>query len=130
MSTASLVALKSRIQTLAPGRVVTRSYADFADRSPADLAVGVFTILSLGETSYPDEIYEPGRFGVRSIRVVGQILLAEDCTGEDIEAAEESMMDDIRVTVQDPLPADLFGLALVSWQQSGQLDKPYGWVAA
>jgi hypothetical protein len=127
---AQIDALVTRLQTMAPARVVTRDYRDFADRDPADLAAGVLTVISLGEPSYPDEIYEPGRFGVHDLMVVGQIQLPEDATGSQVEDAEFAVMADIKLAVQDPLPADLFGLALRSFRQSGQLERPFGWVSA
>ncbi|HYC64945.1 MAG TPA: hypothetical protein VEC14_09455 [Reyranellaceae bacterium] len=120
--------LKSRLQSVAPTRIVTRSYRDFADRPKLELEAGVFTVLSRGESDYHD--LHPAEFGTHRMLVIGQILLAEGATGEAVEQAEFALVDEIKAVTTAALPPELDGLTLLRFSQSGQLEAPYGWIVA
>lgn len=130
MMAARMQALAAHLAVAAPSRIVTRSYADFSGREKADLRSGIFTIISAGEKSFVDEVYEPGDYGSHDILITGQIQLDEGSTGEETEDAEFGLIADLKAAVAGPLPSELLGLTLHSWRQSGQIEAPYGWIAA
>lgn len=125
----TLATLAAALQTIAPARVVTREFKDFADRPRAELLAGVWTVLNLGVSSYINPVHTPGRQPVRRVLVVGQIELPEDSTGLQVEQAEYALaaeMEALAQAAQQSVP----GLVLNTWSQSGQLETPYGWVRA
>lgn len=136
---AILDAVKDALLLAAPGRVVTRRYQDFAHRPREELEAGVFTIVSTGITEYP---YERADFddseggarqtdlGVFAFTIVGQIQLAEDATGEDIEAAEFQLLQELETVADQAIASEeLVDLRILKAGFSGQLDAPFGWIA-
>ncbi|TKA91817.1 hypothetical protein FAZ79_00490 [Guyparkeria sp. SB14A] len=117
------VFLKILADTMAaqvPGRVVTRSYQEFARRKHSDLEAGVWTLLCEGQAQI--ERYAE-HFGAV---LVGQIQLGEKATGEEIEEAELAMIDEMRDFCERVKGVQV---RPVRWKQSMQIDHPYGWVA-
>ena len=125
---ARMAALKTELVTAMPTRVVTRKLKDFADRPKADIAAGVFTLISKGERGYRNYNGREAMDGRHSMLLVGQIELGEDADGEAVEDAEFAMVEEVKAFVR-ALPAELCSLVMTGFQQSGQLDAPYGWVA-
>lgn len=123
-----MAALKTALTTAMPTRVVTRKLKDYADRKKEDLAVGVFTLISHGERGYKNYNGREAMDGRHRMLLVGQIELIEDAEGDAVEDAEFAMVEEVKAFVR-ALPADLCSLVMTGFQQSGQLDAPYGWVA-
>lgn len=113
---AILTAIQTALAAAAPARTVTRSLKDFGDRAAAELQAGVLTLLSRGARN--EETLD--------LLLVGQIELAESATGEEIEEAELSLLDDVR-----RFAARVEGVIVTirSYQLSQQLERPYGWIA-
>ncbi|MFX5809027.1 hypothetical protein ABTE39_20190, partial [Acinetobacter baumannii] len=65
-----------------PDRLVTRALKDFADRKPADLKKGIFTVIADGLPAGDPE------FQFMKFLVVGQIAVGEKEGGSAIEKAE------------------------------------------
>jgi hypothetical protein len=125
-----MTAVRDQLAAVAPARVVTRSYTDFARRPDEDLVAGVFTVISRGEGSY-DNV--PGRAagnGTQRILIVGQVRVGEDEPGAAVEDAEFGLVADLKALARSDLPEIISGLALLDFEQSRQLEQPYGWVAA
>jgi hypothetical protein len=123
-----MAALKTAMETAMPTRVVTRKLKDFADRPKPDIAAGVFTLISKGERGYQNYNGREAMDGRHSMLLVGQIELAEDTDGDAVEDAEFAMIEEVKGFVR-ALPSGLCSLVMTGFQQSGQLDAPYGWVA-
>ena len=123
-----MAALQAALATAMPTRVVVRDLKDFADRQKADVAAGVFTLISKGERGYRNYNGREAMDGRHSILLVGQIELGEDAAPSAVEDAEFAMVEEVKGFVR-ALPASLCSLTMSGFQQSGQLDAPYGWVA-
>lgn len=125
---ARMAALQSALATALPARVVVRDLKDFADRAKADIAKGVFTLISKGEGGYRNYNGREAMDGRHRILLVGQIELAETAAPSAVEDAELAMVEDVKGFVR-ALPSGLCGLTMGGFTQSGQLEVPYGWVA-
>lgn len=121
-----MTSLKSELQLAYPDRVVTRTFVDFADRDRALLAQGIYTIISQGEGEYENLNSREAMDGTQRILLSAQIELPEGSSGELIEEAEFAMVEEIKAFMR-ALPAALCCLTMTGFNQSGQLDAPYGW---
>lgn len=120
--------IKTTLAAKYPQRQVTRSLKDFADRPAAQLKAGVYTVLSEGEGDYPNYNGLEANYGVHRIAIIGQIQVAETAESVEIENAELSMIEEIKNFTRT-LPVTLCSLAMQRFEQSRQLEHPYGWVA-
>lgn len=111
-----------------PARLVTRSMKDFAERQPADLKRGVYTLISLGESDYANLRERAAMDGRHRMLLIGQIQLGEKVEPSAIEDAEFVMAEEIKDFVRN-LPPALVCLEMKSFRQSGQVEHPYGWIA-
>lgn len=116
-----LGSFKEALATAYPLRTVTRSLKDFADRKPAELKAGVYTIVVKEQPG--DDIFQQ----MLKFVVVGQVELIEKAEGVDIEEAELRMAREIKTLVQRQLRGPL--LAIKGIDHSAQLECPYGWIA-
>lgn len=121
--------IKTQLQTIAPGSAVTRTYRDHGQRTSEDLAAGIFTIVSSGVTEYAS-IEPPGDFGRQRVLIIWQGKVAEDATGEDLEAAEYAAMNQLEQLAAEHDPVITPELILKSAETSMQLEAPYAWVAS
>jgi hypothetical protein len=133
-----LAAITTRLQQINPARQVTRSFRDFADRTPADLHAGIWTVQPSGVVAYPYEVSD-GQFDSDSLRatehgrlrltVVGQLLLPQSATGEDVDAAEFGLIHELEQLADAAIDdAQTMSLLLKSVQMSEQAECPYAWV--
>ncbi|MFZ5658767.1 MAG: hypothetical protein ACOY5C_02795 [Pseudomonadota bacterium] len=111
--------LAASLQARCPTRLVGRELRDIDDRLEADLARGVYTLVSRGQ---PEPAY-------LSLTLIGQIVLPESAARIDVERAELQMLQELQAFARQPGTVGL-PCRISSWQQSAQLDHPYGWVAA
>lgn len=125
---AKLGQIKTSLAAAFPLRVVTRSLKDFGDRPEADLAKGIYTILSQGEGGYNNLPGREAMYGKPRIVLLGQIMVGEDSEPEAVEAAELAMTEEIKAFVR-ALPAGIDSLQMKGFRQSSQLEHPYGWVS-
>ncbi len=122
-----MVAIRDALAAQLPARVVTRRWLPLSSRREEDLAAGIYTVVSQGESDYPNFNGFEARDGKHRILVVGQLKLAESAAPEDIEDAEFAMVEEVKAFVR-ALPEALCCLLLRGFTQSGQLEAPYGWV--
>lgn len=126
--------LVTAIQTAAPTRVVTREYKDRAYIDPADLIAGVFTVISRGVKGFSNLPGRMASFGRHQVLVTGQMVIDEEtlgraATGPEVEAAEFAMVAELQATARSSLPESIGGLEMIEFAQSGQHERPHGWVA-
>ena len=134
MSSPILSPLSERMNQIAallasrlPARIVTRSLKDFAERQPAELKRGIYTLISQGESGYANYLTRMAMDGTQRLLLVGQIQLGEQDAPQAVEDAELAMVEEIKEFCRD-LPPALVCLSMTGFTQSGQLEAPYGWV--
>jgi hypothetical protein len=123
-------ALKSAMQIAMPTRIVTRDFKDFADREQADLEAGVVSIIGNGEKDYAPILSRAAELGTVPFVVVGQVKLAEDAAPSAVEDAEDLLAEELKAFCRAPGDDLLGGISFLGFRQSGQMDAPYGWIAA
>ena len=123
-----MTALLAGLAAAMPARVVGRDLKDFGDRPKADIAAGVFTLVSRGEGGFKNYNGREAMDGKHRMLLVGQIELGEDAAPSAVEDAEFAMVEDVKGFMR-ALPANLCSLTMTGFSQSGQVDAPYGWVA-
>ena len=112
-------------------RVVTRSWKDFDGHAQADLEAGIYTLISQAERDYANYYGREAQLGLQTILISGVFVLSESATGEQIEDAEFEMVEELKAVAQVRSKPEIIGaLQLVGFQQSGQLEAPYGWILA
>lgn len=124
-----MAALHAQLTTAMPTRVVSRDFVDFSQRKEADLLAGVVTVIAQGEREYSDVIGRAAQGGTLGVILVGQVKVAENAAPSAVEDAEFALVGELKafcLAVAPPLGA----LVLRSFRQSGQLEHPYGWIAA
>lgn len=124
---ARMQALKAALAALYPARVVTRSFVDLQDRTRTELAAGVYTIMSAREEGYANYVGREAMDAQQKIFLIGQFQLAEDASGEQIEDAEFTLVEEIKAFVRT-VPPELCALEMVAFDQSMQIERPFGWV--
>lgn len=112
---------KDALASAYPLRTVTRSLKDYADRAPAELKAGVFTIISVGQPG--DDVYQQ----MLKLMVVGQLQLNEKATGEEVEEVELVMAREVKNLIQRQMRGPL--MRITGIDHSAQLEIPYGWVS-
>lgn len=135
--------IQARLEAINPQRLVTRNWADFANRPEDVMRQGVWIIRFDGIASYPYEVSDGG-FATDSLRptehgrmrivVIGQILLPMNAdgsnpSGEQIDAAEFDLIHELEQLADDAIETDLLiALKLESVITSQQAESPYAWV--
>lgn len=120
--------IKSTLAACYPARVVTRSLKDVSQHKTPDLKLGIYTLISQGEGGYANLLGRAARDGQQRLLLVGQIQLGENAETSEIEDAEFVMVEEIKAFCSD-LPPALICLSMTGYQQSSQIDAPYGWIA-
>jgi len=120
--------LQSTMAAAYPARMVTRDLVEFDHRKKEDLAAGIYSIVSLGEGGYANHNGREGMDGTHRILLVGQVKLAEKTPPSQVEDAEFAMAEEVKALMR-ALPAGLCNLVMTGFEQSGQADAPYGWIA-
>lgn len=118
--------LEVLLQEIAPERVVTRNFKDFAQHRSEDLVKGIFTIVSAGIGEYPS-LYEPGDDGRQAVLIIFQGKVPEGSDGPTLEAAEFDAIEQLELLAEQA-PLKWPTLTLQSAETSRQLENPYCWV--
>lgn len=119
--------LRTSLETALPGRIVTRSFEDAADLKDADLERGIVTIATQGEGGYNNLPGREAMYGTLDLVLVGRLKVKETDSGEALENAEFILVEEIKAFVR-ALPAGIDSLEIKRYRQSGQIERPYGWV--
>ena len=120
--------VKAQLELVAPTRIVTRSYKDFEQHRNNDLKTGILTVISSGEDGYANSFARHAETSNHPFIIAGQIKLAGNASGEDVENAEFEMVEDVKALVRSALPPEISTLELKRFKQSGQLLQPNGWI--
>lgn len=130
--------IKAQLQAIAPDRVVTRNWKPFQNCKPDDLARGIWTIRTSGIPRYPYEASD-GQFDTDVLRasengrmrivIVGQLQLATNATGEEIDAAEFGLIHELEQLADRAIETTgLEALLLKDVAMSQQVEAPFAWV--
>lgn len=120
--------IKTTLEDRYPARILSRSLKSFAERQPAELKRGVFTLISHGENGYANLPNRAAMDGRHRMLLVGQLQIGEKQPSSAIEDAEFEMVEEIKAFLRD-LPPALACLEMTGYQQSAQIEAPYGWIA-
>jgi hypothetical protein len=144
---ALLEAVKTKLAEIAPGKTVRRTFQLLDHEQEPQLAQGIYMVLASGVQAYPWDRTDsadaspdgPGATAlpVFAWRVLGRKYVGETATGEQIEAAEFEMIEEIE-ELADELVRDedldeheeLCRTVLRGIDMSNQLEAPYAWVVA
>lgn len=110
-----------------PGRVITRKLVDFSQRRQEDLEAGLVAIVGLGEGDYSPSFSRAADLGTLKLLLIGQLVLSEKSSPEEVEAAEDTLADEIKAFARSQ-PAGM-NMILTGFTQSGQVEHPHGWIA-
>lgn len=126
-----MASLKTQLAAAYPARTVTRDLLDFDDREKSLLQAGIYTVLAGAEDGYPNYRGREGNFGVMRPVLVAQVEVSETHppTPSAIEAAESTMIDEIKAFTRSAMAAPIDSLVVTAIRRSGQLEYPYGWVS-
>lgn len=113
-----LTALLAALSATAPTCVCTRDFEPFENRKKTDLAAGVFTLIEKGGSEDDAATID--------LLLIGQIKLAENATGSQVDEAEDLMMDTVRTWINNNTGVTV---RIRGWRKSMQLDRPLGWIA-
>ncbi|MCR8922659.1 hypothetical protein NO559_07745 [Dasania sp. GY-MA-18] len=130
------VDLKQRMNDLvvalsaaAPGRTVSRDSTLIHSANPAQLAAGIFVVISQKGGDYRYPLGRPVADGRHFCMVVGRLEVNSETPGQAVEDGEFDMLAEVVSMVRrSDLPATLDGMQLVDFTQSSQADVPVGWV--
>lgn len=110
------------IQAL-PTRHVTRSFKNLDGWSNDQLTSGVWQIVSDNGSELNGELDLAG--GTHNVMLVAYVRVADNEQQYKVEDAELAMLKELADFLDDERNC---GLDMVSWQQSKQLEHPYGWL--
>jgi len=127
---ARLDLLTAALLAVAPTRLVTRSLRGLNEIEDRELDAGVFTIVSKGESDYANTPGREAQLGTGSLIIIGQLKVAENADGAELEEAEFLMVEELKALAQSNLAESIGGLTMLAYRQSAQLERPYGWLAA
>ncbi|MBF0453632.1 MAG: hypothetical protein HQL72_02305 [Magnetococcales bacterium] len=122
--------LKETLADQLPDRIITRDFLPMAQRSNTDLAKGVYTLLCKSEGEYQQVVGREAQGGRLKVLLLVQLKVGEKDPGSTVEDAEFAVIEEIKNLVRGPLPDELLNLWLMGVNHSGQLEKPFGWIAA
>ncbi|MBF0383626.1 MAG: hypothetical protein HQL69_21605 [Magnetococcales bacterium] len=122
--------LQTTLQTQLPNRIITRDFKQLQVHKDPDLTKGIYTIICSSESDYQNALGREAQGGRLQILLLAQLKAGPKATGSQVEDAEFTVIQEIKTFLRSPLPNQLGNLSLKSVQQSGQLEAPYGWVAA
>lgn len=124
---ARMAAIAAHFTAGCPSRVVTREFLDFPMQKKADLQKGILTLISLGESDYKNLKGRACMDGTHHMTLTGQLQLGEKESGLAIETAELELFEEARACLRT-LPLALCTLLATGFRQSGQVQKPFGWI--
>ncbi len=121
-------ALRGGLASAMPSRQVTRDFKPLPLRNDADLKKGVLTLVHRGEGNYAGYVGRDAQLGTSNVLLIGQLMVASNAGGLAVEKAELTMAEEIKAFLNGPMPAGIRECLTKSFDQSGQLEAPRGWV--
>ncbi|WP_367846454.1 hypothetical protein [Rhodoferax sp. WC2427] len=125
----TLAAMVASLAARMPGRTVQRSLPkDPAGLQVADLVPGLVCIVAAGGGSFANWSGREGELGSMNVKVVAFLAVDEDTEPQAIEQAENALLADLLAWCQDIKPEPLDDVVPGNYQQSSQVEHPYGWL--
>jgi len=110
-------------------RAVKRSLLQhFTNHAEGELEKGVIMIISRGEGDYKNGLGMTAKEGTQTVLFVCHIKVADDLEPVDVEKAEGALIEEIKSFLKQGVPG--MSLKPERFDQSQQLEHPYGWVVA
>lgn len=124
-----LDALQAALVAALPAtRTIGLGFVPYTDRTPAELAAGVWNIVQAGEGDYHNGRGMEAKEGTLKVHLIGHIQVDEDATRAALQQAEIDMAEEIKAFVRSGVAG--MTLMLDSIEPSRLLEHPYGWVVA
>lgn len=123
-----LEAIRVSLAAALPTRTVTRRWVALNLLADDQLVAGHLTLCSQGEQGYKNINGREAMDGVHSLALIGRLKLAENQDALEVEKAELALVQDVKTWLRSLVPGPLCCLLMTGFQQSGQVQAPYGWV--
>lgn len=126
---AALDALVASMATAMPTRTVQRGLVMPADLKREQLLAGFICVVSTRGGNFANYRGREGQLGQIKVTDVGYLAVAENTGTADIERAELALLKDLLAWVASPVVVGFNTVTPGDWEQSKQLEHPYGWIA-
>lgn len=125
-----MATLETSLQAALPARTVQRGMVlDPASLKAVQLTAGVLCLVSQGGGGFLNYQGREGDGGDMDVTVVGFVSVAERDATYKLEQAEFALIEDVLTFCKGiGMVGPLDAVVPQSWQQSGQLEHPFGWV--
>lgn len=133
-----LASIATLLGSLAPGRLVTREWRDFANQPRPALQGGIWIVRPAGVGPYPYETSDNGgatdslratQHAALHLTLLCQQELVSAATGADVDAAEFQMIHELEQLADAAMDTDgLESLQLLDVKMSQQIECPFAWV--
>lgn len=129
-------ALVAALAVACPARVVRRGFVPYPQLPEEVLLAGSLHVLALGEGDFANWRGREADLGTLRVVIVGQVLadaraLPVDAGPQALSAAvqdaEFALAEEVKGFLADPAP--LRQCLATGFEQSGQMECPFGWVA-
>lgn len=125
-------AMRESVAAFLTGRVIDRSLKTIDGYKAEDLRRGVLAIVAAGGGNFANWQGREGELGTIRFKVVGFVMVAEQANGVptepvEVERAEHALLEDWLRWVGEFKAPPLDALYPGNYQQSTQLEHPYGW---
>lgn len=124
----ALDALVASLAATLPWRFVQRSLIDPANEKTERLISGVLCVVSGNGGKFANYRGREGDLGTMGVQVVGFVKVGEKTAASAIEVAELDLLGDLLNWVSSAAVPGLDAIYAGDWQQSKQLEHPYGWL--
>lgn len=125
----TLDALASSLQAALPQRLVRRSLPrDPAGMKAALLLAGVVCVVASGGGSFANWSGREGELGQMAVKLACFVKVEDKAPEVEVEQAELALLADLLGWCQLVKADPLGDVVPLSWQQSSQLEHPYGWL--
>lgn len=135
--------LSTAMQTLAaalaaalPGRIVRRGFVPYPQLQRDELLAGTVYVLATGEQDYANYRGREADLGTLRVVIVGQLVVDEaamapgagpEAISAAVQDAEFALAEEVKGFLANP--AGLRQCLATGFEQSGQMEAPFGWVA-
>ena len=124
-----MAGMKESLAANLVNRVVTRNLRNPGDYKADDLKRGILVLVAAGGGNFANWQGREGELGTIRFKVVGYVVVPEKAEPLEIERAEHQMLEEYLAWVGEIKAPPLDALYPGNYQQSNQLEHPYGWFA-
>lgn len=129
-------ALAVALTAALPGRIVRRGFVPYPQLSRDVLQAGTVHLLASGEQGYANYRGREADLGALRVVIVGQLVVDEaalppeagpEALSAAVQDAEFALAEEVKGFLANP--AGLRQCLATGFEQSGQMEAPFGWVA-